>query len=110
MLPQSGWPVTRQLLFSRLLVSVSSTGGSPTAARSSCGRRRVVGALDVQPVQAQAVEFVHRLALERVGQHQAHADGRRRLRAAPGGFAQVGPQPVAHFVGEANCVLLKLPR
>ena len=36
-LPQSGWPVTRQLLFSRLLVSTSVTGVSPKVAVSSSG-------------------------------------------------------------------------
>src|SRR5256885_12996585 len=37
MLPQSGWPVTRQLLLSRLLTSVSLTGGSPIAAFNNSG-------------------------------------------------------------------------
>ena len=43
-------------------------------------RRRVAAAVDVQAVQAQPVEFLHRLLVEQVRQQQAHADGRWRRR------------------------------
>ncbi len=59
----------------------------------------VVRALHIQAVQQQAVEFLHGLAVEHLGQHQFHAHGRLAVRTAPRGLADVRPDARLHFRG-----------
>ena len=62
-------------------------------------RRRVLAALDVKPVQAQAVELLHRLAVEQFGVEQPHAHRRLHYSAAPGRLVQVCTQVRQHGSG-----------
>ena len=101
--------MTGQLLFRRLLVSTSSTGCSPTAAESSSGAGVYLRALDVQPVQAEALEFAHLLAVELVGQQQPNPH-RWTGSAAPRQTASLTSARIRARTSsaEANGVLLKL--
>gem|GEM_PF-6611219 len=67
----------------------------------------VVLAVDVQPVQIQAVELLQWQGVEHLGVYHLHADRGLVGRAAPYGFADIGQQLGPHLIGRAKAAVVE---